>query len=602
MSPVHRSVKDQATRPSRRHFRLPTVPGSTLRDFQPLLPAEQVLMNACLQGQLAVLGDGEMPSEPKDVNRVRAEFLGFMLVGGDATAPVHKDGVRVSGAYIQGALDLGSAKSMGNISLQNCLITQRLYWRGLRVSGFVSLAGSRLAGGLFADELKCEGDFFLNAGFKADAEVRLLNAEIGGSLDCSGGQFEALEGDALSADRAVFKGNVYLDQGFQASSPVRLLGARIGGDLACRGGKFNATRHFALSAEGAVIQGNVYLDIGFEAASVALLIGSQIGGDLACRAGSFASTGGFGLHLQGAKVTGAFLLEQTASPVQVNAEHLRVQRLIDDVKSWAKGSQLNGFCYEAFGGMAPTDANARLKWLDKQTFGTDEAQAGRKGFLPQPFRQLQRVLREMGHLEDARQVGVAFESQLRQAGLVGESPPGRWASVAWSKRLLANGFHHAFGLLAGYGYRPMRLLAWMLTVWLVSGLLFWWLALPPRSALAPSNPLVFLDSAVASCQPDRAVNPGNWFLCTPLRGEYATFSPFAYSLDLLLPLVDLGQEKTWGAFVPTPKANLLEELFAHWHWGHVARALAWFQTLFGWICSLLLVAIVSGYSRRSDEG
>ena len=35
-------------------------------------------------------------------------------------------------------------------------------------------------------------------------------------------------------------------------------------------------------------------------------------------------------------------------------------------------------------------------------------------------------------------------------------------------------------------------------------------------------------------------------LCKSLPAEYTTFSPLAYSLDILLPLVDLGQ-KTLGA-------------------------------------------------------
>ena len=61
-----------------------------------------------------------------------------------------------------------------------------------------------------------------------------------------------------------------------------------------------------------------------------------------------------------------------------------------------------------------------------------------------------------------------------------------------------------------------------------------------------------------------------------LPAEYTTFSPLAYSLDILLPLVDLGQKKPW------------------------VRLLNWFEILYGWIASLLFVAIVSGISRRSE--
>ena len=70
-------------------------------------------------------------------------------------------------------------------------------------------------------------------------------------------------------------------------------------------------------------------------------------------------------------------------------------------------------------------------------------------------------------------------------------------------------------------------------------LVYWWLALPPYNALGPTAPLVFQNAAYAACTEE---NKGNWMLCKSLPAEYTTFSPLAYSLDILLPLVDLGQK------------------------------------------------------------
>jgi hypothetical protein len=92
---------------------------------------------------------------------------------------------------------------------------------------------------------------------------------------------------------------------------------------------------------------------------------------------------------------------------------------------------------------------------------------------------------------------------------------------------------------------------------------------------------------------------GNWFLCNSLPAEYTTFSPLAYSLDILLPLVDLGQEKSWGPLVPTPKQPIYGEFFS-FSAAHFVRLLNWIEILYGWIASLLFVAIVSGMSRRSE--
>jgi hypothetical protein len=93
-----------------------------------------------------------------------------------------------------------------------------------------------------ADGANVRGDVFLNNGVSAEGEVRLLGAQIGGSLECGGSAFKNPGGDALSADRANVKGSVFLNDGFSAEGEVRLLGAQIGGDVDCSGGKFSRVR------------------------------------------------------------------------------------------------------------------------------------------------------------------------------------------------------------------------------------------------------------------------------------------------------------------------------------------------------------------------
>ena len=111
------------------------------------------------------------------------------------------------------------------------------------------------------------------------------------------------------------------------------------------------------------------------------------------------------------------------------------------------------------------------------------------------------------------------------------------------RRTFLRALHWLFGFLAGYGCHPLRLFMSLVRVWLFCGLVYWWLALPPYNALGSTAPLVFRNTAYAACTEE---NKGNWMLCKSLPAEYTTFSPLAYSLDILLPLVDLGQ-KTLGA-------------------------------------------------------
>jgi hypothetical protein len=102
------------------------------------------------------------------------------------------------------------------------------------------------------------------------------------------------------------------------------------------------------------------------------------------------------------------------------------------------------------------------------------------------------------------------------------------------------------------------------------------------------------------CGASSVQGAGNWYLCSKLPEEYTGFSPFAYSLDLILPLVDLQQENDWAPMIPTPTKTS-----AFWTWSpndeYFIRFVMWFEILFGWMSSLLLVAVVSGLTKRREE-
>lgn len=535
--------------------------------------------------------------------------------------------VRLMSAQIGGDLDCGGgqfeAKNGRALSVENAHIRGNVnLCDGFKAMSEVTLLGAQIGGSmncedgyfeqrggdaLSIDRMNIMGDVLLGEGFKAMGAVRLPGTQIGGSLTCNGGQFQVREGDALLIDGAEVKGDVFLNDGFKANGSVRLYGAQISGNLDCGDGQFEAREGDALLIDGAVVKGDVFLKDGFKATGAVCLNGAKIGGSLDCKGGQFEADEGLALSLESAVVRGTWFLHSLSQSACVNAAHADVAVLVDDLAAWAPGSVLDGLHYASFGDIASTNGATRLKWLRRQSEAQLGDTEGGIDFRPQPWRQLQRVLREMGHLEDAKEVGIAFQDRLRAIGRMGQWPNDICDVPRCFKGMVTRSTHYAFGKLAGYGYRTVDLVLWMFSVWLVCGAAYWWLALPPQSAIAPSDPLVFQDRRYQQCQPDQldeAGKPGNWYLCSDLRSEYSTFSPFAFSLDLLLPVVDLGQEKAWGAFIPTPKESPWEEWFsrAGWHWGHAVRFLTWIQTLFGWVCSLLLVAIVSGYSRRNDEG
>ena len=198
----------------------------------------------------------------------------------------------------------------------------------------------------------------------------------------------------------------------------------------------------------------------------------------------------------------------------------------------------------------------------------------------------------MGHDAEARIVAIAFESCRQKSGRL---------------KGIGRRLHWFYGQLAGYGYRPVRLIGIMLAVWLAAGALYWYAA--ERGVMAPSDPIVFTHPAYQPCRLTVA-NGDSWTDCdltstnTLLPHEYPAFDPFAYSLDTILPLVDLQQESAWGPMVDRPPrtgdaANLGAS--EPWALGWFTRLVVWIQTLFGWAGSLILVAIVSGLARRGER-
>jgi hypothetical protein len=92
----------------------------------------------------------------------------------------------------------------------------------------------------------------------------------------------------------------------------------------------------------------------------------------------------------------------------------------DDEPSWpGQGSlDLDGFVYGGFFG-GPTDAPTRLRWLDRQG-----------QFKPQPYRQLAKVLRELGDDEGAKRVLLEREGRARAAERRRLIAPARWLHFA----------------------------------------------------------------------------------------------------------------------------------------------------------------------------
>ena len=207
------------------------------------------------------------------------------------------------GAVIKGSVFLGNGfKAKGQVRLPNAQIGGNLECDD---ATFQNPSGNAL----FADGAVIKGSVFLGNGFKAKGQVRLPNAQIGGNLECDDATFENMaqdgvtgSGNALNVDGAVVKGGVFLTNGFKAKGEVRLLNAQIGGNLSCSGATFDNPPQAggtgdAFIADRAVIRGSVFfnnyvnakgeVEARLNAKGTVRLLGAQIGSNLDCRGATF---------------------------------------------------------------------------------------------------------------------------------------------------------------------------------------------------------------------------------------------------------------------------------------------------------------------------
>lgn len=575
--------------------------GRSLADFGDLSVGEGRLLQCCRKGSVAVVAN-ERPHEETELNRVRAAFVRFLVLGGDDQAVLHEQGVQLAGAWISGLLDLDGIATehsiwlwncriekifarhakLGILSLGGCALERELLGDGLRCrgillrSGFYAAGEVRLLGASVDGNLECTGsrfensggialscdgtivagDVFLRDGFQAVGEVRLIGAVINGDLDCAGGNFDGGGGRALHCDRIEIAGGAYLRHNFCANGEVRLLGSKIGINLDCGGGRFINEKDKALSCDRALVGGNVYLNEDFEAQGEVRLIGAQIGGDLVCSYGKFVNPHGLALMCDGLRVQSAFFFRQLgAVEGGIHLSGAYAGALCDDFASWDASDDhlvLDGFTYLRLAGNAPTDAVTRVAWLNLQ-----QSSHLTSDFKPQPWEQLIKVMREMGHPDEARAVAVEKQKHLRKAGHL---PRG------------ARLFHWLYGALVGYGYRPMRLLGVTATIWLICASAYWWAANP--GFLGPAAHLV--------APPPREGKT--------LVADYANFVPLIYSADVLLPVIDLGYKDEWQPVVSRDGQPLLA--------GQLLRFLYWFEIAFGWVAGLLLVGVLGNLIKK----
>lgn len=516
----------------------------TARAAGELTSAEEKLITSSKLGRVCRFAYGPHPNPPT----IGADLLRYLITGGSDGCVVHDLGVQLKGAYVPDLLILNYAKAKGTTNLDHCHFEQKIYAQYCHFNT-LSLQGSALQQGLNAQGAVIVGSVFLREGFSAKGCVDLNSTKIGGQLTCTGGQIEVTEGNALNAQSAQIAGEVFLSANFSAIGRVNLGGAKIGGQLTCRHGTFHAVDDLALD-----LQGTRAADFFWENVT-------EISGEL-----------------------------------DLNGAHF--DALVDDPESWAKVTDLSLISLTYTHIPNPGDTAKRLDWLGKGHEMNGE-------FSPQPYTQLAKVLREMGHDRDARQVLLAKEERLAQAEkqrsldriAALKAQHAKPAFREQSQQAQQNGqvelaklqeekffttlWSGTLRRLVGYGYKPRLIFYWtggiILAMAVLSSLTY------RLGGMVPNAPVVLL-----SDEWGRAViefNPAEAWLATDAGQHYETFGALAYAADVFIPLVPLGQEVAWA---PTTATRL----------GTVLWVLNWLVKLAGWFITALGAAAIAGVIRR----
>lgn len=547
------------------------------------------MLRAAASGDIAKVGY-RRPRAPLPEVQVRAEFLARLARGSEGSTVAGRR-LQVMGACIVGRLDLAGATLPMSLWLYRCSFIAAPVLDGAHVLGSVSFSDSALPG-LRAEAARIDGDLTIGAGCSIDGEIRLARSRVGGDLNC---ERMHLRGEAQAtpslrrsfvADGMRIDGDVNLQGGVDAIGELRFVGVQVGGDLRASAAHLTAdidpagTRGVALNLHRARIGGSVRLDTGFSAAGTVLLQEARIRGDLDCTGAEFDAVGdaswgecGSALRLDRARIGGALILQRLQGPLQgASLADARVGTLSDDAGSWGQHHVLDGFTYTRFGKGAPTDAPTRLAWLMRQNAAHLELD-----HRPDPWRRAIRVLRRMGHGPAAAELAIGREHHLRRIGRVGVGAPPGLGWLAW----LAHG---AWGALAGYGHRPWRLPVAGAVVWLLCGAAYW--AGAERGGFAPASSWSIGDPRLVACRPPLDCG-------TRLPVGVPAFQPLAYSLDALLPLADLGQERHW-----VPARNALARPAEASIGVPILQLLLWLEAGCGWALLLMWLAGLTGFGER----
>ncbi|MER7175679.1 oxidoreductase [Streptomyces mesophilus] len=469
---------------------------------------------------------------------VRARVVCMLMLAGPPARDGRVSAVKLTGVRITGYLDVAGGTVTPYVEMKDCRFEKEI---SLPESRFTTL---RLLNcsipRLEAARLQTEGDLHLPR-CRVHRGIRLTDAQIGTDLLLS----QAVVHHDRQ-DRTVNADGLSVGQDLQAElmesyGEFRMRGAKVGVSLSLRGSRMlNETGKYSLNAPQLTVERALYLtpaavvDPVFTAGATPAR-GVRIQ-RFECRGGIRLDDGRFTdavdfdralllmgedheLSLRRVQTAELRFLGERPEGGTVVLSGAKVTSLRDRAASWPGPGhlQMNGFAYENLIPVGKFPLPARLDWVEAAT----------PEYNPEPYERLAAVLRDTGEDSEAREVLLAKQRRRRQTLPV--------AGKLWG---------YLQDWTVAYGYRPGRAALWMAVLWALGGYAF------------------------SHYDPEAMKS-----------GEGPHYQPVLYSLDLILPVMNLGQDGYWRVEGP-------------WQW------LAASLVLLGWVLATTVAAGASRLLRR----
>lgn len=469
---------------------------------------------------------------------VRARIVAWLLLDGPPALQGRVASLKLTGVQITDVLDLAGGTVVPYVELKGCrfekeILLPEAHFTTVRL---VNCSVPRLE----AARVHTEGDLHLPR-CRFHNGVRLTDAHIGTDLLLNQAVvYRDRRGRSLTGDGMTVGQDLQAEM-LESHGELSLRGATVGVSLSLRGSKLNNPySRLALNAPQLTVNrtlymtpaglGNPLLTSGTTPARGTLVQHFE------CQGGIRLDDGRFGDALDFERARFSFDDDQELSLLRVQTPELRflgerpergkvvlsgarIVNLVDRADSWPGPGNLHmgGFSYENLVPQGGFPLTRRLEWVAAAT----------AEYSPEPYERLATVLRDSGEDEDAREVLLAKQRRRR------ETLP--LAAKLWG---------YAQDWTVAYGYRPGRAALWMAVLWAASSIAF-----------------------------SHATH-------TPVNGGHPPWNAALFALDLLLPVIDLGQVDVW-------------QLRGAWQW------LAAVVILLGWILATTVAAGATRLLRRS---